>query len=83
MSYRATCPIKTRGWKRWQAILDALNDTVADAENLKPCIAELVADCPCDLSDNLIAEADSLRRVADFLYQQADKTKEKQANADF
>lgn len=82
MIYRGTCPIKTKGWKRWQAILDALNDTVANAENLKPCITELVADCPCDLSHNLLFEADSLRRVAHFLTQQAHKTKEK-ANADF
>ncbi len=83
MIYRATCPIKTKGgWKRWQAILDALNDTVADAENLKPCIAELVANCPCDLSDIFLTEADNLRRVANFLEQQAQKTKEKK-NADF
>lgn len=82
MIHRGICAIKTTGWKRWQTILDALNDAVADAENLKPCISELVADCPCDVSDNLLAEADSLRRVADFLNQQAQKNKEK-ANADF
>lgn len=73
MIYRGTCPIKTKGWKRWQAILDSLNDAVAATENLKPCISELVADCPCDLSDTLKAEADSLRRVADFLNQQTHK----------
>ncbi len=83
MIHHGTCSIRTKGWKRWQAILDALNDTVADAENLKPCIAELVADCPIDLADTLIAEADSLRRVADFLNQQAQKKQGESPNADF
>ncbi|MDP3586054.1 MAG: hypothetical protein Q8R61_13065 [Thiobacillus sp.] len=82
MIYHSTCPIKTRGWKRWQATLDALNDAVATAENLKPCIAEVVADCPCDVSDTLLTEANSLRRVVDFLEQQSQQMKEK-ANADF
>lgn len=82
MIYKGTCSIKTSGWKRWPAIFDKLSDTVAAAENLKPCIEELVKDCPQDISRRLLTEADNLRRVAAFLEQQAQKAKEKNS-ADF
>lgn len=77
MIYKGTCPIKTKGWNRWPAIMDKLNDVVASAENLKPCIEELVEDCPHDLSHTLQIEADDLRRVAFFLDKQAIKSKDK------
>lgn len=79
MIYKGTCPIKTKGWNRWPAIMDELNDVVAAAENLKPCIEELVNDCPNDLSRTLRIEADNLRRFAEFLEKQAEKSKKEKA----
>lgn len=78
MIYKGTCPVKTKGWNRWPAIMGKLNDVVAAAENLKPCIEELVKDCPSDLSCTLLTEADNLCRVAAFLEKQAQKSGEKQ-----
>lgn len=83
MTYKGICSLKTKGWNRWPAIMDKLNDVVAAAENLKPCIEELVENCPSDLSRPLLSEADNLRLVAAFLEQQAQKSNKEKNSADF